>query len=174
MLIRRENPADVTDVRAVVGAAFDDAQSPREPVEVRLLDRLRASGDWIPALSLVAESPSGLVEGHVVCTRAWIGDVEVVGLGPLAVRPDSQGAGVGSALMHAVLAAAEALETPAVALLGSPAYYSRFGFRPGRLAGVEAPEPAWGDHFQVRLYVPPAGAPRGRFRYAAPFADMGS
>ena len=174
MLIRRETPADVTDVRAVVRAAFDREQSSSEPVEVRLLDRLRASREWMPALSLVAESPAGLVEGHVVCTRAWIDDVEVVGLGPLAVRPDSQRDGVGSALMHAVLAAAEALETPAVVLLGSPAYYSRFGFRPGRVAGVEPPEPAWGDHFQVRLNVPSAGAPRGRFRYAAPFADLSS
>jgi len=174
VLIRRETPADVPEVRAVVGAAFDVPQSSAEPAEVQLLDRLRTSPEWIPALSLVAESPAGRVEGHVVCTRAWIADVEVVGLGPLAVRPDRQRSGVGSALMHAVLAAAEALGTPAVALLGSTAYYSRFGFRPGRVVGVEAPEPGWGDHFQVRLYVPSASAPRGLFRYAAPFADLGS
>lgn len=41
-----------------------------------------------------------------------------LGLGPLAVRPDQQGQGVGQALMHAVLGAADALGKPFVALLG--------------------------------------------------------
>ena len=43
--------------------------------------------------------------------------------GPLSVRPDRQRRGVGSALMHAVLGAADALGEPLVALLGSTAYY---------------------------------------------------
>jgi putative acetyltransferase len=175
VLIRRETPADIAEGRAIVGAAFRDPQTSAEPAEVVLLDRLRASREWIPALSLVAESPAaGPIEGHVVCTHAWVGDVKVLGLGPLAVRPDKQRRGVGSALMHAILGAAEALGTPAVGLLGSTAYYSRFGFRPGREVGVASPDPAWGDHFQVRLFVPALAAPRGRFRYAPPFEDMAS
>ena len=169
VLVRRETPADVTAVRAVVAAAFLEEPGV-EPVEVRLLDRLRECADWLPPLSLVAVTAEGEIAGHVVCTRGWIGDAEVVGLGPLAVRPDLQRRGVGSALVHAVLAAAEALDVPAVALLGSTVYYARFGFVPGSAVGVESPEPAWGDHFQVRPLVP--DAPRGAFRYAAPFRDL--
>jgi putative acetyltransferase len=52
----------------------------------------------------------------------------VIALGPLAVRPDRQQNGVGSALMHAVLGAADALGEPLAALLSNPAYYQRFGF----------------------------------------------
>ena len=169
MLVRRETPADVPAVRALVAAAFEEEPGV-EPVEVRLLDRLRECADWLPALSLVAVTPEGAVAGHVVCSRGWVGDAEVVGLGPLAVRPDLQRGGIGSALVHAVVAAAEALDMPAVALLGSPDYYGRFGFVPGSHVGVGSPEPAWADHFQVRLLV--ADPPRGTFRYAAPFRDL--
>jgi putative acetyltransferase len=172
MLIRRETDADVAQVHAVVAAAFRQPESLAAPYEVRLLEALRAGPDWLPALSLVAEGPAGDVVGHVVCSRAWVGDAQVVGLGPLAVRPDEQGRGVGSALMHAVVGAAEALEIPVVALLGSTTYYARFGFRPVRRLGIEPPEPAWGDHFQARLLVPPSAAPRGPFRYAAAFTGI--
>ena len=52
--------------------------------------------------------------------------------------------------MHAVLGAAEALDAPLVALLGNPGFYRRFGFVPSTDVGIEAPDPAWGVHFQVR------------------------
>jgi putative acetyltransferase len=174
MLIRREADADVAQVHALVADAFRQPGSGAAPVEVTLLEALRAGPDWLPPLSLVAEGPAGDVVGHVVCSRAWIGDAEVVGLGPLAVRPGEQGRGVGSALMHAVVGAAEALDVPVVALLGSTTYYARFGFRPAHRLGIDSPDPAWGDHFQARLLVPPSAAPRGRFRYASPFTRMDS
>jgi putative acetyltransferase len=173
VLIRRETPSDVSEVRSVVGAAFRVPGGSGDPVEVLLLDHLREGAEWLPSLSLVALSPSGGVVGYVVCTRAWVESTPIVGLGPLAVAPSAQGGGVGTALMHAVLGAAEALGVPAVGLLGSPAYYSRFGFRPGRLVGVRSPQPGSGDDFQVRLFVPDAEGPRGGFRYAQPFRDLG-
>ena len=43
-------------------------------------------------------------------------------------RPPSEG--IGSALMNALLSAADAQDVPLVVLLGSPQYYGRFGFRP--------------------------------------------
>jgi putative acetyltransferase len=75
---------------------------------------------------------------------------------------------VGTALMHAVLGAADALGEPLVALLGNPLYYGRFGFVPAQPAGIVAPVPAWGDNFQVRTLSRYEGQ-TGRFRYAAPF-----
>jgi putative acetyltransferase len=82
----------------------------------------------------------------------------VLALGPLSVRPDSQRRGVGSALMHAVLGAGDALDEPLVALLGSPVYYRRFGFRLSDEYGIAPPVPEWRPHFQVRAlsgYQPP-------------------
>jgi putative acetyltransferase len=167
VIVRRETASDVEVARAVQAAAFA-AEAGVEPPEARLLDELRADEDWLPALSLVAVS-GGEVIGHVACSRAHVGDVPVVALGPIGVRPDAQLTGIGSALVHAVLGAAEALGEPLVGLLGSPAYYGRFGFVAASDVGIEAPDPAWGEHFQVRAFVPPAAVPRGRFRYATPF-----
>lgn len=171
MLVRRETADDVPAVREVVRAAFAGPGG-GEPVEVRLLDRLRTGQEWRPELSLVAEAADRSVAGHVVCSRAWVGEREVVGLGPLAVRPDRQRRGVGSALVHAVVGAAEALDVEAVVLLGSTDYYPRYGFVAGTSVGIVPPEPAWGEHFQARL-LGTRPHPRGAFRYARAFHDLG-
>ena len=165
MLVRRESATDLAAVDEVHRSAFG-----RE-VEAALVHGLRADPGWVPALSLVAEDAAGRVVGHVVGTLGRVGDVPVAGLGPLGVRPGDQGRGVGSALVHAVVAAADALDLPLAVLLGAPAYYARFGFVPAADLGVEAPDPAWGEHFQAR----PLGAHRGErgpFAYAAPFLDL--
>jgi predicted N-acetyltransferase YhbS len=91
----------------------------------------------------------------------------VLGLGPLGVLPENQRGGVGTVLVHALLAVAEAADERLVALLGSPDYYGRFGFVPAAELGITAPDPAWGAHFQARhLTRPPV---QGAFRYAEPF-----
>ena len=185
VLIRREGETDAEAIRAVTAAAFarpgalgqaPSAQAPpgqaplgQAPPEVRLVDELRASGAWIPALSLVAIGPGGDVTGHVLCTRGYVADVPMLALGPLGVRPDRQRAGVGSALMHAVLGAGDALGEPLVALLGDPGYYARFGFRLGREYQITPPVASWQPHFQVRLLTAYRPSVRGMFRYAEPF-----
>ncbi|RRO14870.1 N-acetyltransferase [Saccharopolyspora rhizosphaerae] len=172
MLIRRETPADLPPIRQVHAAAFADAENPQSrPVEVGLVDALRDGDAWLPALSLVAER-SGEVVGHVVCTRAHVGDVPVLALGPVGVPPDLQRAGIGSALMHAVLGAADALDEPLVALLGHREYYPRFGFEPAADRGITPPVPEWASHFQVRPLSGYDPAVRGEFAYAAPFMEL--
>jgi putative acetyltransferase len=109
-----------------------------------------------------------------VCTRgAPAGVPGTLGLGPLGVHPDHQRRGVGLALMHAVLGAADALGEPVVVLLGDPDYYSRYGFVTASTLGIEAPEPAWGEHFQTRtLTAYDAARHRGAFAYAPAFDDV--
>jgi putative acetyltransferase len=191
VLIRRERAGDVDAVRDVHLAAFaavrdrdepvtaeDEAGPPPDPVEARLVDELRADpAAWLPALSLVAEDAEGEVVGHVVCTRGTLtgpdGAVPALGLGPLGVRPEHQKQGVGLALMHAVLGAADALGEPLVALLGEPAYYARFGFVTATDAGVEPPVEAWGRYFQVRMLTTyDAARHRGAFAYAPAFDGL--
>jgi len=103
VLIRRETDRDTDVIRAVTTAAFARGRSPGQlPPEARLIDELRAGPAWLPALSLVAVTPAGEAIGHVLGTRGHVGQHPVIALGPLAVRPDRQQNGVGSALMHAV------------------------------------------------------------------------
>ncbi len=145
-------------------------------MEAPLVDWLRASPAWIPELSLVAvdpvggpaADPDGDVVGHVVCTRGTVGSAPVLALGPLSVRPDRQRRGVGKALMHAVLGAADALGEPLVALVGWTGYYPRFGFRPASEYGITPKHPEWEEHFQVRTLTAYDPAVRGEFAFPEP------
>jgi putative acetyltransferase len=168
MLIRRETDADIASIDAVHHAAFS-RDGTTEPPEVELVRRLRADHGWVPALSLVADHPTDGLVGHVVCTVGSIDGHDALGLGPLGVHSAHQRTGVGHALMHAVLGAADALEYGVVVLLGHVEYYWRFGFVPARRFGIEPPEPAWDDHFQARPLHAWHDGLRGTFRYAAPF-----
>jgi len=172
MLIRRETPADQAAVHAVHSEAFR-RETGVTPVEAPLVDELRAEGDLITLLSLVAVH-EGAVVGHVCCSRARLGgDTEAaVGLGPLGVRPAHQGDGVGSALMHAVLGAADARGHGLVVLLGEPAYYSRFGFRPASDLSITAPDPQWGRYFQARTLAAYEPTQAGAFEYAPAFSRI--
>lgn len=165
VLIRRERPDDVPVIADVHASAFT------EEVEKDLVTALRASDAWLPELSLVAEE-DGRVVGHVVCTRAHIAGTPALGLGPLGVRPSHQKTGVGSALMHAVLGAADALGEPAVVLLGHTDYYPRFGFEPAARHGIAPPVAEWGEHFQVRPLSTYTPSIRGPFAYAQPFNEL--
>ena len=149
-LIRPETPADLPHVHEVVSRAFA-----AEPVVADLLQELRRSWAWAD-LSLVAEL-DGAVVGHVSLTTALMDApdrlVRVLVLSPLSVAPHAQGAGIGGALVRAAIEAAEQAGAPALFLEGDPAYYGRFGFRPGAEFGfgrpsVRIPEPA----FQVIVF----------------------
>jgi putative acetyltransferase len=170
VLIRRETVRDADIIRAITTAAFAPARPAGQiPPEATLIDELRASPAWIPALSLVAVTPASEVVGHVLGTRGHVGQHPVVALGPLAVRPDHQQNGVGSALVHAVLGAADALGEPLVALLGDPAYYRRFGFELSTVYQITPPRPQWQPHFQVRVLTNYQPRLRGMFTYPEPF-----
>ena len=153
-LIRVSDPADEPAIADVLTTAFGAGHG---PVVARLVDALRASPAWDPALSFVAESTPadggpGQLTGFVLLTRNLLDAprrlVDVLVLSPLAVRPAHQGRGIGSRLMRHALATAEARPEPLVFLEGSPDFYPRFGFTPGRDRGfrrpsLRIPEPAF-------------------------------
>jgi putative acetyltransferase len=170
VFVRREVRGDEDAIDEVHAEAFARPESPDAvPPEVALVRDLRASAAWIPELSLVVVEQERIV-GHVACTRATVaGRFDVLGLGPLGVAAARQHGGVGSALVHAVLGAADALGEPLVALLGANAYYARFGFAPSPVAGIDPPDPAYGAHFQVRLLTAARPEITGAFRYADAF-----
>ena len=167
VLVRRATGADHQPIFAVHDAAFTTGDG-SVAIEATLVDDLRAAGDVIDALSLVVEV-DGQVVGHVLGSRARIDEHPSLGIGPLGVAPSHQQCGVGSALVHAVLAAADALGSPEAILLGDPAYYRRFGFRSARELGVTPPDPAWHEHFQIRTLARWNSSRTGTFHYAPAF-----
>jgi len=142
--IRIETPADAPAVARVVEAAFG------RPDESRMVDAIRASREYVPELSFVADD-AGEIVGHTMLSHVGLAgsDRELLELAPLAVVPGRQREGVGSALTRAVLAAADASGEPLVLVLGDPRYYVRFGFRRSDELGIEPPQPAWHAAFMV-------------------------
>ncbi|GAA2818567.1 N-acetyltransferase [Kitasatospora sp. CM 4170] len=143
-LTRAETAADVPTVRALTLAAFGRLH------EADLLDGLRRDEAWIDGLSVVATDPAdpaGTPVGHVVLTRAFIGDVPALAMGPVSVHPDHQLSGAGSAAVRAGLDAARSMGERFVVLLGHPTYYPRFGFVRASAHGIrlsiDEPDEAW-------------------------------
>lgn len=67
--------------------------------------------------------------GHVAFSHGQVAGQKVALLGPLAVDPDQQKSGLGTALVQAGLARLRDQGVVMVLVLGDPAYYGRFGFR---------------------------------------------
>lgn len=170
LLVRPEMPADAAAVQSVIAAAFPVVAG--TVAEVGLNDALRRDPGWIPDLCLVAEQ-DGRVIGQLTSSEGTLTDPagvrrRLVGIGPVSVHPDRQGQGVGRAMLTTLIDRARQAGGTALVLLGDPAFYRRFGFRPAAEVGIGAPDPAWGVHFQA-LVLAPDPPPTGVFRYAAPF-----
>jgi putative acetyltransferase len=170
VIVRRELTDDQAAIFAVHTAAFARPNAAEVP-EARLVDSLRGDGDVISALALVALINDEVI-GHVLCSRAAVDSFPCVGLGPLGVLPAYQRRGVGQALMHGVLAAADALDEPAVVLLGDPGYYRRFGFQLARPLGILPTDPTWAEHLQVRPLHAWNSSLRGTFHFARAFDGL--
>jgi putative acetyltransferase len=171
VIVRKQQACDYEAIRRIYAAAFAQPEKPESvPLEVGIFERLWATGDAIPGLSFTALKEDGPV-GHVTASRARVATSSVVAVGPIGVLPEHQGVGIGSALMNALLTAADAADLPMVVLLGAPQYYGRFGFRPAQELGVMSPEPRWGDAFQARPLTAYTSAVAGRFQYAPAFSS---
>ncbi len=106
-----------------------------EDTESQIVEAVRENDG---SFALVA-AEEGQVVGHIQFSRGWVGPEPVIALGPLSVRPDRQGRGIGSALVLAGLAEALRRGEHAAIVLGAPAFYVRFGFRPGMSFGLRNP-----------------------------------
>ncbi len=177
--IRPERPADIPAVQALIAAAFAPAgHDGGAVVEEVLNDALRRDAAWIGRWSLVADDDNEIV-GQVTSSYGVlehpdpaVPERRIVALGPVAVLPYRQRTGIGSELVRAVIERADAAGEPVIALLGSPDFYGRFGFVAAASVGIQAPDPAWGKHFQVRTLTAHDAGMVGRFRYAAPFQGL--
>ena len=151
--IRLEIAGDEPTIRHVEEAAFPG------PEEADIVDRIRreAPVGW---QSLVAVDAAARIVGHLLMSPCPVtaddgaAVAEVLAIGPVAVLPEVQHRGVGSALMAGAMSLAIARAVPAVVLLGYPAYYIRFGFSPARGLGLEPPAQAWPDEAWLARRLP--------------------
>jgi len=160
MDIRGETEPDRAAIRRVETAAFPTA------AEADLVDRLRADGDL--RLSLVAAEGEEIV-GHVAFS-VMTAPFRALGLAPVAVSPERQTQGIGSALIREGLRRVAAEGWEGVFVLGDPAYYERFGFDVGLASGFRCRYA--GAHFMAEALGGALPVLTGEVDYAPAFAAL--
>ena len=131
--------AAFTEISQLLDSAFSPSRS-----ESSLMVALRESGREVLELVLRTD---GRISAHIAFTRAYRESTAIgYHLATVAVRPELQRIGLGTALI------ADALQVPKLAsspifVLGDPRYYARFGFQ--RVASPKCPFDPSNEHFQA-------------------------
>lgn len=162
MTIRNEQPQDIEAISRLTEAAFRNEEYSSH-TEHFIVNALRRTGQL--SISLVAAEHDEIL-GHVAISPVSIssGVTGWYGLGPISVRPDRQGKGIGSALMKAALQQLRQQGAAGCVVLGDPAYYGRFGFKAH--PGLELPDVP-PEYFQALSFT--GELPVGVVKYAAAF-----
>jgi putative acetyltransferase len=171
--IRPEKPDDIARIDELARLAFQGEE------EATLIAAIRASDFFIPALSLVALDDTDQTVGHILFSPVTIESseesksAEALALAPMAVLPEYQNKGIGTLLVQHGLAACKKLGYSIVIVVGHPEYYPRFGFRPARDCGLEAPFEVPDEAFMVCELVPGAlKNVRGVVKYSPAFDSV--
>ena len=128
LIIRNESRADHAAISHVIEQAFKDQQYSSH-TEQFIVHALRDAQQL--TISLVAVLNQDIV-GHIAISPVSIssGVEGWFGLGPIAVAPEWQHHGAGSALMQAALKQLKAKGAAGCVVLGDPHFYAQFDFQP--------------------------------------------
>ena len=134
MEIREEKPCDAADIGKLNRRAFGGE------AEGRLVDRLRAEGVTIASLVAMVD---GKLAGHILFSEVVIetgpGSVRATSLAPMAVCPELQRRGIGSALVRRGLEICRNNGYAIAIVVGHTGYYPRFGFSPEKAKALRSP-----------------------------------
>ena len=148
---RPETAADGAIVAAICAEAFGPGRY------ARAAERIREMSPSDPDLCFVAEFGQTVV-GAVRLTPIRIGDTPSLMLGPLAVRPQLKGKGIGKALMRLAAQAAQTAGWRAIILVGDQSYYWPLGYRVVPQGAIILPRPADPARLLLLELVPGASA----------------
>lgn len=169
LLIRSERSTDHQAVEDVNQQAFGRSS------EANLVAALRPS---LPAAdySMVAVLNNQVV-GHIlfspVVIETSLMTIPALALAPMAVLPEYQGQGIGSALVREGLGTCRRLGDRIVIVLGHPDFYPRFGFLPASRFNIQAPFEVPDPVFMALELQPGALQDvRGTVRYPPAFDEV--
>jgi len=142
--LSEEQPADVDSVDRLTKDAFG------QPAEARLVQELRRNGGLtLSAVARIAGRPIAHVGYSPLVIGGQCERPPVLALAPVAVAPEHQRRGSGSALIAWSLELLAKRNHPGIVVLGEPAFYRRFGFRPASDFGIQCPFEVPGDYFMA-------------------------
>jgi predicted N-acetyltransferase YhbS len=162
LVIRLERPNDYKIVERLTFAAFETMELPvRTHTNEHFLARLlRDDAAFVPELDFVAEL-DGEIVGNILYSKSKVlrpdsTEAEALVFGPISVKPEFHGQGIGSMLVRHSLDRARELGFTAVLITGHLGFYPRFGFVPASKFNITMPDGASFDAFMALELVPGA------------------
>jgi putative acetyltransferase len=171
MNIRCETLLDYQKIAEVNHLAFGQENEAQLIVEIRKSDR------YIPELSLVAEVDNNIA-GHILFSyidlviESSVKILPVLSLAPIAVLPQFQKQGIGTALIQAGLEKADEMQEKMVIVLGSPSFYNRFGFVSSVIYEIESAFKVPADFFMVKPLENYQSTYKGKVVYPSAFLQV--
>ena len=165
---------------AAIGGLLDAAFGPNR--HGRTAYRIRLGMSWITDLSFAAYDSDGALAGLLQCWPVALhgpdgAQTPLVMVGPVAVQPQLQLAGIGRALMDRLIDTVDANPGDPLVMIGDPDYYGRFwGFDARHTAGWQAPGPVEQHRLLTRgqegQSLPATGMLGPRLAVAAPAVSL--
>ncbi|MDR2469442.1 MAG: N-acetyltransferase [Tannerella sp.] len=156
--LRLEQPDDCTVVERLTLAAFKtfvfpDGSKPPHTDEHYLVHIMRDVAAFVPELDFVGEV-NGEIVANIMYTKSKVirpddSELETLTFGPVSVKPERCGQGLGTEIIRHSLKRAGELGYGAVIIVGHPHYYPRFGFKPARDFGLTMPDGSTFDPFMA-------------------------
>lgn len=152
-MIREITVNDYKAVEKLIVEAFSGSEYGYQN-EAELVEKIRAEDTYLKELELV-EVIEGKMVGHALLSQAVIQNEtkEVINKGlvlaPLSVLPTHQGKGIGKRLIKASEEKV-ANQYSFISILGSPSYYSRFGYEEAAHFGIKAPFEVPSEYFLIK------------------------
>ena len=147
IIIRAEKEIDRETIHNLVAESFSSATH-TDGDEHNLVDRIRITDEYIPELSLVAVYEDKII-GYIMMSKVYVRNQIGLALAPLAVLPEFQGRGVGISLVKEAHKRALEQGYGFSVVLGSPSYYSRFGYTAASEFGIKPTFEVPDEYFMV-------------------------
>ena len=158
MNIRLETPQDYLAVERLTLAAFEtfvfpDGSRPERVDEHYLVHVIRGVPEFVPELAFVGEINGEIVANTMYTLSKVIRpdgiEIETLTFGPVSVKPELHGQGLGAEIIRHSLGRARELGYGAVIIVGHQDYYPRFGFKPAKDFGLTMPDGSTMDPFMA-------------------------
>lgn len=152
-MIREITESDFKAVEKLIIEAFSGSEYGYQN-EAELVEKIRAEDTYLKELELVEVIEDKIV-GHALLSQAVIQNEtkEVINKGvvlaPLSVLPTHQGKGIGKRLIKA-LEEKIANRCSFISILGSPSYYSQFGYKEAANFDIKAPFEVPSEYFLIK------------------------
>ncbi len=165
--LRVAKDEDCLEVTDLVKEAFNSPNRDQKDNEWDLINKIRRDKGFVEELSLIAHNDEEIL-GHILFSKANIGDSIGLALGPIAVKPEYQGIGIGKSLINYGIEKSKEMGYKWIAVLGGD-YYYQFGYEDAMDYGIMISDSHPGNEYLKIILLRKEAYPKGKIIYCDSF-----